>query len=178
MRSKTNIDEIMSSVRMGKSSRYEEIICSNVDAATPLPWLCRKRRSMNRWEELQGRTIFNFTCNRDYMIPGFRNAARPPSCLGSLFVRSNNQGFPTDTKVASKPCGGKMKDGIFRLLLRKLPRFLLKLFVISSATDTSNYENLDRELLEIYSLKSFQLTVTPDTHLLNAQQIHTSTRKS
>lgn len=35
------------------------------------------------------------------MILGMSKAARPRSCLDSLFVINNNQGFPMDTQKAS-----------------------------------------------------------------------------
>jgi len=56
--------DITSSAGMGKPSRYEKMICSNANAAVPLLWLYRNRRSM-RGEELQGETIFYFTCKRN-----------------------------------------------------------------------------------------------------------------
>lgn len=92
--------EIISSARVGKSSRYEKIICSNANIAVPLPWMYCSRRSMNRREELRGEKTFNLH-TRNYMILGMSKAARPHSCLDSLFVINNNQGFPMDTQKAS-----------------------------------------------------------------------------
>lgn len=93
--------EIISSAGKGKSSRYEKMICSNANAAVPLPWLHHNGRLMKRGEELQGETIFFLTHKRNYVILGMRNAAKPPCFLDSLFARNNNPGFLMGNKVAS-----------------------------------------------------------------------------
>lgn len=79
--------EILSSAGIGKSSGDEKMIYSNANGAVPLPWLYCNRKS-----------IFYFTHKKNYMILGIWNVARPPSCLGSLFVEKNNQVFPVDSK--------------------------------------------------------------------------------
>lgn len=81
--------EIISSAGKGKSSRYEKMICSNANAAVPLPWLHHNGRSMKRGEELQGETIFFLTHKRNYVILGMRNAAKPVfliPCLQEIII--------------------------------------------------------------------------------------------
>jgi len=125
-------------------------------------------RTTNREKEWEEETIFYFKHKRNDVILGISEAARPPSCLDSLFSINNNLGFPIGAK--KKLYGGKMKEG--RKRLAQVPswktfQIYAKTLCNLSPTDTVSGENLRLRAVRDLFTKSFS------SRSPNAQQIHT-----